>query len=116
MRTFEQARESEASHLALTLDLSSPAGHRKGVALADDLKAILEPYRSGDLRLLIDYRRPGSRGRLVCGDPWRVQPADALLKRLRRLLGNDAVQVAYEGKPQPAETPRPKAPRLSVVR
>jgi len=115
LRTFEQARESEAEHLALILNLSDPQAHRQGLALVDQVRAVMEPYRGGDLRVLIDYRRPGVRGRLTCGDTWRVQPADALLKRLRRLLGNDAVQVSYQRRLAPDAVPRPKAPRLSLV-
>jgi DNA polymerase-3 subunit alpha len=36
------------------------------------------------------------RGPPALGDNWRVMPADALLKRLRGLLGDDAVEVVYE--------------------
>ncbi len=114
VRTFEQAREAEAEHLALTLDLSDAQAHRGGVALVEQVRAALEPHRGGDLRVLIDLRRPGARGRLACGDAWRVQPADALLKHLRRLLGNDAVLVSYQRRLQPDAAPR--APRLSLVR
>jgi DNA polymerase III subunit alpha len=81
----------------------------------DQIRSILEPYRGGGLRVLIDYRRPGARGRLNCGDAWRVQPADALLKRLRRLLGNEAVTVSYQRGLQPEEPSRAKAPRLTLV-
>jgi DNA polymerase-3 subunit alpha len=113
VRTFEQAREGEASHLALALDLSDPDEHRRGLARLEALCAALEPYKVGDLRVLIDYRRPGARGRLLCGDGWRVQPADALLKRLRRLLGNEAVQVAYE-RVRSAAPARGSAQRLAA--
>jgi DNA polymerase III subunit alpha len=115
LRTFEQAREAEAEHLTLTLDLADPQSHRQGVALLDQIRSILEPYRGGGLRVLIDYRRPGAQGRLNCGDAWRVQPADALLKRLRRLLGNEAVTVSYQRGLQPEEPSRAKAPRLTLV-
>jgi DNA polymerase-3 subunit alpha len=115
VRTFEQARESQAEHLVLTLDLASPARHAEGAALAERLKAILEPFRGGDLRILLDYRRPGARGRLLCGDSWRVQPRDALLKQLRRVLGNDAVEVSYRRGALAAEPERPQVPRLAVV-
>jgi DNA polymerase-3 subunit alpha len=115
LRTFEQAREAQAEHLALTLDLADPQAHHQGVALVEQVRTILEPYRGGDLRVLIDYRRPGARGLLNCGEAWRVQPADALLKRLRRLLGNDSVSVCYQRGPQADAPVRPKAPRLSLV-
>ena len=130
VRTFEQARESQADHLALTLDLTPYAQHpvadgtgtTTGMGLVEQLRTILEPFRGGDLRLLIDYRRPGVSARLICGDAWRVQPRDALLKQLRRLLGPAAVTVSYERASlptlptMPAEPERLRAPRLSVVR
>jgi DNA polymerase-3 subunit alpha len=67
--------------------------------------------------VILDYRRPGARGRLICGDDWRVQPADALLKRLRRVLGPDRVSVAYDrGALPPAPASARPPPRLSLVR
>jgi len=123
VRTFEQARESQADHLALTLPGAGPGSPASGPAcdldLIERMKAILEPFRGGDSRILIDYRRPGVRARLLCGDAWRVQPRDALLKQLRRLLGNEAVSVCYQRgtlPAMPAEPERPRAARLTVVR
>ncbi len=117
IRTFEQARESQADHLALTLDLSDPARHGEGAALVAQIRTVLEPFRGGDLRILVDYRRPGVHGRLVCGDAWRVQPRDALLKQLRRLLGNEAVTVSYQrGALSAPELQQQRAPRLAVVK
>jgi DNA polymerase-3 subunit alpha len=125
VRTFEQARESQADHLALTLDLTPSGSHPGGAStapgldLVEQLKTILEPFRGGDLRILINYRRPGVRARLLCGETWRVQPRDALLKQLCRLLGNEAVAVSYQRGSLPAvaaEPERTKAPRLTVVR
>ncbi|WP_295444114.1 DNA polymerase III subunit alpha [uncultured Thiodictyon sp.] len=118
VRTFEQARESQADHLALTLGAPG-AGPACDPALVDQLRAIMEPFRGGDLRILMDYQRPGVRARLLCGDAWRVQPRDALLKQLRRLLGNEAVTVCYQRgtlPAMPAEAEKPKAARLTVVR
>ncbi|WP_366929662.1 hypothetical protein [uncultured Thiodictyon sp.] len=117
MRTFEQARESQADHLALTL--GAAPGPICDLDLVEQIKAILEPFRGGDSRILLDCRRPGVRARLLCGDAWRVQPRDALLKQLRRLLGNEAVSVCYQRgtlPTMPAEPERPRAARLTVVR
>ena len=117
VRTFEQARAREASRLALDLNLSDPADHRRGTALADDIRSALEPYRGGDTEVVVNYRRPGARGRLVCGNGWRVEPADALLKRLRRILGPESVEVLYDGTRRPPEPARGKpAPQLRLVR
>lgn len=125
VRTFEQARESQADHLFITLGTPHPdtdtAAPACDLALVERLRATLEPFRGGDLRILIDYQRPGVRARLLCGDAWRVQPRDALLKQLRRLLGNEAVTVSYERATLPAmpvapAEPERRARRLAVVR
>ena len=66
----------------------------------------------------VHYLRPGVEGRLRLGQAWRVEPADALLKRLRYLLGDDGVEVVYQRelvrRPSPPEPANP--PRLAVVR
>ena len=112
VRTFEQARESAADHLILTLDLSDSADHRQGAARVQALRDALAAFRDGDLPVHLKYLRPGAVGELVLGNGWRVQPTDALLKRLRQTLGADRVRVSYErpALPDPVavigETPR----------
>jgi DNA polymerase-3 subunit alpha len=67
--------------------------------------------------VLLDTIRPGARGRLRLGDGWRVQPSDELLKRLRQILGPDAVQVIYGRsalRTRPAEVERGR-PRLALL-
>ena len=116
VRTLEQARESMADHLLLRADLSNPAEHAGAAQLVERLRKILAAFRGGGLQVHLDYLRPGVRGRLLLGDEWRVQPTDELLKRLRRLLGPDAVKVSYEryilspaAGPASAPSPRPMA-------
>ncbi len=116
VRTFEQARESAADHLALTLDLSDPTAHDQGAAWVETLREALATFRDGDLAVRLTYRRPGAVGELVLGNAWRVQPTDALLKRLRQVLGADAVRVAYERPALPAPMPEvQQKPRLMAV-
>ncbi|QVL51160.1 MAG: DNA polymerase III subunit alpha [Thiocapsa sp.] len=115
VRTFEQARASMADHLGLILDLSDPAAHADGLVRLDALRAALAAFRDGDLPVRLRYRRPGAAGELVLGDAWRVEPADALLKRLRQLLGGDAVRVVYERSPLPTAQTETQRPRLAAV-
>ena len=116
VRTFEQARESAADHLALTLDLSDPTAHDQGAARVEALREALATFRDGDLAVRLTYRRPGAVGELVLGNAWRVQPTDALLKRLRQVLGADAVRVAYERPALPSPMPEvQQKPRLMAV-
>jgi len=119
VRTFEQARESAADHLALTLDLSDPIDHSQGLARIEALSEAFNPFLDGDLPVRLRYLRPGAMGELVLGNSWRVQPTDTLLKRLRQILGADAVKVSYE---RPAITApsafpamEPPRPRLVAV-
>ncbi|MBK1719661.1 DNA polymerase III subunit alpha [Thiocystis violacea] len=116
VRTFEQARESAADHLALILDLSEPVRYAQGIARVEALRKALATYRDGDLPVRLTYRRPGAVGELVLSQSWRVQPADALLKRLRQLLGAESVKVSYERPALPAPRPEtPPPPRLLAV-
>ncbi|AFL73095.1 DNA polymerase III subunit alpha [Thiocystis violascens] len=115
VRTFEQARESAADHLALILDLSDPADYAQGAARIESLREALAAFRDGDLPVRLRYRRPGAVGDLMLGNAWRVQPTDALLKRLRQLLGSDAVKVSYERVLLSAPMPETQTRRLASV-
>ncbi len=95
VRTFDEARAMAADHLALILDLSSPAAYAQGAARIGALADTLAAFRDGKLPVRLDYRRPGAAGELILGADWRIQPAEDLLKRLRTLLGAEAVTVSY---------------------
>ncbi|MBN2885841.1 MAG: DNA polymerase III subunit alpha [Chromatiaceae bacterium] len=105
VRTFEQARESRADHLALTLDLARPAAHAEGLARVAALRETLAAFRHGSLPVRLRYRRPGACGELLLGDSWRIQPNEVLLRALRDLLGPEAVRVSYERVQEPVATP-----------
>jgi DNA polymerase-3 subunit alpha len=118
VRSLAQAREVLADHLALALDLSNPVKHASGLGLAEELRTILAAFQGGGLPVRIDYHRPGARGQLLLGVDWRVQPTEELLKRLRRLLGVDAVQISYD-RASPVLLPSAKPvrpPRLALVK
>jgi DNA polymerase-3 subunit alpha len=115
VRTFEQAREAAADHLALILDLSDPGAYAQGAARVESLQEILAAFRDGDLPVRLRYRRPGAVGELILGSAWRVQPTDALLKRLRQLLGPESVKVSYERALFSTPSPEAQRPRLRIV-
>jgi DNA polymerase-3 subunit alpha len=114
VRPLAAARRELADHLLLRLDLSDPARHAAGLAQVQALEDLLRPYlRDDGLPLRLHYRRPGVEGRLRLGGAWRVDPQDALLKRLRAQLGRDGVDVIYQREirlrpslPDPAQPPR----------
>ncbi len=119
VQTLEQTRAGRADHLLLRLDLAEPAAHARGLDRIRQLQELLQPYSGDGVRLRLHYRRPGCEGRLHIGENWRVTPADALLKRLRGLLGDDAVEVVYEPERAVAATPPQVAlgrPQLAVVK
>jgi DNA polymerase III subunit alpha len=120
VKTLEQARAERAEHLLLTLDLADAAAHAAGLAQVEHLLRLLQPFRGDGTPLRLCYRRPGCEGRLRCADTWRVNPTDALLKRLALLLGEDGVQVVYERERVVMAPPPPPVasgrPQLAVVR
>ncbi|WP_186343152.1 DNA polymerase III subunit alpha [Allochromatium palmeri] len=120
VRTFEEARATAADHLLLTLDLSDPSVHARGLERVEELRAVLlahrDTARETSLPIRLIYRRPGAVGELMLGSAWRVRPADALLKQLRQLLGAESVRVSYERPVQPAPISELQSPpRLRAV-
>jgi hypothetical protein len=95
IRPLAAARAELADHLLLRLDLRDPVNHANGHGLARQLLEHLSPYRREEgLPLRLHYLRPGAEGRMRLADGWRVEPSDALLKRLRRMLGDEPTRVA----------------------
>ncbi len=90
---FEQAREAYAERLHIRL--RSVALPPAAVDPVSHLKTLLEPFRGGRCGILMQYRRADALGLLRFGPAWQVRPADALIKRLRDLLGEGAVRVVY---------------------
>ncbi len=119
VQTLEQARAERAEHLLLRLDITEPAEHADGLARVRELYELLALYRGEGIRVRLHYQRPGCEGRLRFGEDWRVNPADALLKRLALFLGDAAVQVVYERERVLAAPPPPPlglaGPQLAVV-
>ena len=90
---LEQAREHYAERLNLRLDMRRlELEPREAV---ERLQSILEPFKGGSCNLSLQYCREDAVGVLRFGEDWRVRPADELLKRLRSMLGVDAVGVVY---------------------
>jgi DNA polymerase-3 subunit alpha len=92
---FEQAREAYAEGLHLRLDPARISGNADRNALVAQLHSALAPFRGGRCGVLVEYRRCDAVASLRLGSEWRVRPADALLKRLRDLLGTTAVRVVF---------------------
>ncbi|HXH03970.1 MAG TPA: DNA polymerase III subunit alpha [Candidatus Competibacteraceae bacterium] len=87
---MDAARDEFARRLVLSLD-----ARQFGNGLLDHLAGTLAQYRNGNCPVWVDYRRCDARADLVLGPGWRVVPADALLRRLRELVGEQAVKLDY---------------------
>jgi DNA polymerase-3 subunit alpha len=118
VRTLEQARLDLAEHIHPVLDLSDPKAHERGQALIAELGPVLDTFKGRGLPVHVQYHRPGAWGRLVLGSDWRMHPTDELLKRLRQLLGQQAVRISYERDSASAATPHGASapPRLALVK
>ncbi|GIX22594.1 MAG: hypothetical protein KatS3mg121_1377 [Gammaproteobacteria bacterium] len=76
----------------LELELSSEQGAN---GLLEHLSDCLGTHRPGSLPVWVRFRSPAAEARLRLGEAWKVQPRDALIERLRKLLGEAAVRVVY---------------------
>jgi len=85
---FASARSTFAKRLELTVSAES------NVSVAQ-LKELLTPYRDGKCPVLIEYRNALGSVPLKLGEAWSVSLTDDLLNGLRKMLGEQAVQVVY---------------------
>ncbi|MBK5930152.1 DNA polymerase III subunit alpha [Halochromatium salexigens] len=126
VRTLAEARARLGDHLLLRLDLSDPAAHAHGAQKVQALATLLESHRlETGLPMQIEYQCPGASMCLRPSLYWRVDPSDALLKRLQQLLGDaTAVEVVYQrsrvgrgvASGASPRTPRDSAVEADVVR
>ena len=94
---FERARAALASHLVLRTDRELVGGAQAAVdQFTAGLAKTLAPFRGGPCAVALEYSRGDARGTVVLGEGWRVDPRDALLKQLERILGPGNVVVGYE--------------------
>jgi DNA polymerase-3 subunit alpha len=59
------------------------------------LLALLEPYRSGQCPIIIDYRNRAAGGEIELPEAWRVNLDEPLLSQLREWLAPENVRVVY---------------------
>ncbi len=88
---LDQARARHARALVVRLGSVHP---RNG--LAEELAAALRAFAEGPIPVRIECTVPaGAAVELELGERWRVRPEEALLRRLRELLGEGAVELRY---------------------
>jgi DNA polymerase-3 subunit alpha len=87
---LSEARMAAAKGIVIRVD-----GGALGDGRLTELQQALESFRDGECPVLVDYRAPSARARFKLGPEWRVRPSEDLLRRLRGLLGAEAVRVEY---------------------
>lgn len=87
---LDKAREIFARGLLIRV-----VGPRVSNGFVKNLRAALEPFRTGTIPVALEYRRRDSVGRLNLGAGWSVRPAQELLNRLRNLSEAESVEIKY---------------------
>jgi DNA polymerase-3 subunit alpha len=85
-----EARETYARELIVRVDASRMAN-----GFVEALRSVLNPFRSGTCRVLIEYRSERASTLLRLSEAWCVRPADELLEGLGALVGPDGVRIDY---------------------
>jgi len=90
--SLDEARAEYARRLVLRVNARQcEAGILRALA------ALLAEHRTdGRCAVWLEYSGPVARVELAFGSDWRVKPSEALLKRLRELVGAEVVQLRYE--------------------
>jgi DNA polymerase-3 subunit alpha len=66
-----------------------------GSGSADRLLTLLEPFKSGQCPIIIDYRNHSAGGQIELPEAWRVNLDEPLLAQLRAWLDPENVRVMY---------------------
>jgi len=91
--SIEQARDAFAR--GLQLNWIADAEEQSAPSFTEQLKSVLKPFKGGGCPIVMHYKSHHAQASLRLGDDWRVQASDELILRLKRLLGEAAVEVKY---------------------
>jgi len=86
--SLDQARQRYGKHLQICVSAEKTAEIAK-------LAPLLEKYRGGGCRVMIDYIRDNAKANLHLGEKWRIHPAETLLEALRDIFSDQAVTMVY---------------------
>jgi DNA polymerase-3 subunit alpha len=92
--SLADARRDRARGVLLRLESSDFSGEFSG-----RLKQLLAGDAGEGCPLLIEYTGRGASGRVALGEPWRVDPNDDCLARLKQQFGASRVSVVYATEP-----------------
>jgi DNA polymerase-3 subunit alpha len=86
--SIEQARERYAKHLQIRFATDQLENIKK-------LASILEKFKGGKCRVILDYIREDAKANLQLGEAWCVRPVDALMNLLRDAFSDTNVDIEY---------------------
>ncbi len=84
--SMDAARERYAKYLKIRLSPSFDVAQ---------LAPLLEKYRGGRCRVMVDYWRADAKASLNLGETWRVRLTDCLLDKLRETFSTENVEMVY---------------------
>ncbi len=93
VRTLLDARQSSVKSLELSLRTADFNGSSD--AFSQQFRQLLEPSLNGSCPIVVDYQRPGAKGRIKLGRDWLVQPSDELIQRLKDRFGEGNVRLNF---------------------
>ena len=88
---LDGAREAFGRRIVLALESDD-----FGNGFAVELEEILKSFGNGLCPVIIDYRSACARARLALDESWTVRPVQALIERLRDMLGDDRVRLHWK--------------------
>lgn len=90
--SIETMRQQFLQGIALSL-----TENRLNSQVAQQLQALLAPFRGGRIGIMIDYHNAqGGRGRLRFGNQWSVTPQQQLFEELAQMFGAENVLFDYD--------------------
>ena len=86
--SLDEARARFAKRLVIELNRLDPP------TVLADIKGVLRPSASG-LPVVVSYQGIGAQADISLGDQWRIDPTDAILRRLSKIAGDKRVRLVY---------------------
>jgi DNA polymerase-3 subunit alpha len=86
--SIDQARDRYAKYVKILLPESKSNEIPK-------LAQLLERYRGGNCRVMIDCLLENAKANLHLGETWRIRPSDALIELLKDLFTEPCVEIIY---------------------
>lgn len=88
---LSEAREKYVKGLSVSLEETEVTR-----PFLQQLQKIFDPYRNGTVPVNMYYQTSKARTRIEFGTTWRITPNDELLIGLKRMLGNERIELEFD--------------------